>query len=220
MKRTRESIAVRLERHSELDPETGCIEWLGFTQNGYGRVHGWVGENRINTGAHRAAWIIKNGAIPEGMFVCHKCDNRRCINLEHLWLGTAAENTHDMLRKNRTNNPRKLKDADIKFIHANKRIISGRALAKQFDVSYHAIKQVWQGRLYMRLKPPSHMGATKWRKWDKNNIPDYTKHVLYGALDERGEMQIVACVGNSYGHSWNFSPTHFCYINAIRSTEA
>ncbi len=51
--------------------------------------------------AHRAAWIEANGPIPEGMNVLHHCDNPPCVNVEHLFLGTAADNTQDMIAKGR-----------------------------------------------------------------------------------------------------------------------
>lgn len=75
-----------------------CWIWTGAKQgHGYGCFR--VGDKRI--GAHRYSYQIHNGDIPDGLFVCHTCDNMFCVNPEHLWLGTAKQNTSDMLRKGR-----------------------------------------------------------------------------------------------------------------------
>jgi len=80
------------------DPVTGCMEWLRARQH---REYGafYLGGKAI--GAHRAAWILFRGPIPEGMVVCHRCDNRPCANVEHLFLGTQADNMRDMWAKAR-----------------------------------------------------------------------------------------------------------------------
>ena len=76
----------------------GCWEWRAATfGNGYG--HFAVG-NQDNL-AHRFSWRLKNGEIPDGLLVCHECDNRLCVNPKHLWLGTQKDNLRDMDRKGR-----------------------------------------------------------------------------------------------------------------------
>ena len=83
---------------AKLARRDGCLEWVGYIQqNGYGQV-GFRG-GLVST--HRAAWIIAYGAIPDGLFVCHHCDNRRCCNPEHLFLGTTQDNMDDMVSKGR-----------------------------------------------------------------------------------------------------------------------
>jgi HNH endonuclease len=91
--------------------ETECWEWRGCKyRNGYG-VFG--GASRLssnkwrNESAHRFSFILHFGPIPAGLHVCHKCDNKICVNPSHLWLGTAADNMHDKLRKGRDHNQRK-----------------------------------------------------------------------------------------------------------------
>lgn len=80
--------------------ESGCIEWTGAKQpRGYGHIA--TGEGRETIGTHRAAWIVANGPIPDGMDVCHSCDNPPCCNPQHLFLGTRSENLLDMVDKGR-----------------------------------------------------------------------------------------------------------------------
>jgi hypothetical protein len=73
---------------------SGCWPWTGkIATNGYGYL-----DNML---AHRASWLIHHGPIPEGLQVLHHCDNPRCVNPDHLWLGTQADNVADMMAKGR-----------------------------------------------------------------------------------------------------------------------
>ena len=79
-----------------------CWEWQGaVTQYGYGTM---MVEKR-RRGPHRQAWILTNGDIADGLFVCHSCDNRRCCNPAHLWLGTNDDNMRDRDEKGRGTPP-------------------------------------------------------------------------------------------------------------------
>jgi hypothetical protein len=94
-------IADRLERWSIPEPNSGCTLWLGAAcKHGYGRIQV---PGRGPKLAHRIAYEVKNGPIPEGLKLLHKCDNPGCINPDHLQPGTQAENVADMMAKGREN---------------------------------------------------------------------------------------------------------------------
>ena len=83
----------------EID-SNGCWVWTGWIDNwGYGYIPG-------HGGAHRVSYQIYKGRINKGLLVCHTCDNPKCVNPEHLWLGTTKENALDRQRKGRGNTAR------------------------------------------------------------------------------------------------------------------
>jgi len=89
-----------IERYAIPEPNSGCWLWDGgLTRKGYGRFRY---KDRAFT-AHRYVWRLFKGEIPEGMLVCHRCDVRCCVNLDHLFLGTDRDNVRDMIKKNRGN---------------------------------------------------------------------------------------------------------------------
>ena len=112
---------------------SGCYEVTSHKPGTDGYVRVRVNGRRLP--AHRLVWEGEFGQVPEGLSVCHKCDNRRCVNPGHLFLGTTLDNIRDMYRKGRNyKGPRnaKLTVADVKEIRQSSD--SYQELSKKFSV--------------------------------------------------------------------------------------
>lgn len=130
-------------------PELGnCWEWIRpVSKRGYAQFR----VDTIKTGAHRFSWELVNGKIPDGLFVLHKCDNRKCVNPNHLFLGTNQDNMNDRNFKNRQaklrgelNGVSVLKDKDILEIRNKyeKEGIIQSELARMYSVTPQHIWQI------------------------------------------------------------------------------
>jgi len=87
------SLAERIAYYTKPEPLTGCHIWQGrLRPDGYGNL---CHEGQVQL-AHRLAWALKYGPIPAGMVLCHRCDARRCVNPDHLALGTRSDNNADI----------------------------------------------------------------------------------------------------------------------------
>jgi hypothetical protein len=97
------------------EPNTGCWLWIGgWAPFGHGVIRmGSKAKGQIYKMAHRVAYELYKGPIPDGMCVCHKCDVPQCVNPEHLFLGTYADNMHDMWKKGRARIENHMKGVDV-----------------------------------------------------------------------------------------------------------
>lgn len=123
--------------------EDECWEWLGCKLNGYGRFR-WAEET---TTAHRVAWELTHGKIPEGLVVRHRCRGK-CVNPNHMELGTYRDNIDDKYRDG--TNAKKLTEENAREIlrRDNDRLVD---LAKEFGVSKSSICDIRQGRTWSHL---------------------------------------------------------------------
>jgi len=131
-----------------------CWEWTaGKSASGYGVF--WMGGR--NNRAHRVSWVLEFGKIPKGLLVCHHCDNPLCVNPNHLFLGTAQENSLDAMEKGRfatgeLNGRSKLRDDDVLLIR--KRLESGERLkpiAEDYNVEISTIHKIKKGRSWSHV---------------------------------------------------------------------
>jgi hypothetical protein len=123
-------------------PFSGCWLWTGdLGRNGYARFNNHL--------ANRIAWSLFRGAIPKGMCVCHRCDVRQCVNPEHLFLGTHAENMRDMGDKGRARTPQvrgernpraKLTEADVIAIRSS--TLLQRELARIYGLTPTYVSEI------------------------------------------------------------------------------
>lgn len=149
----------RIRDKSLIDPLTGCWNFTGSIINsGYGRIS--AGKPSKYMTAHRASWEAFKGPIPAGIQVLHHCDNKICVNPDHLFLGNQKDNMQDMLHKGRGNSKgqrpsrwgqkhpmARLTDEQVSKLRL--RIGNGenrRLLAKEYGISYIYLNAVCAGR--------------------------------------------------------------------------
>lgn len=127
---------------SKVDRSSSCHTWTARIDpvSGYGRFL----YNGKNTNAHRVSYILAYGDIPDGLFVLHKCDNRKCVNPAHMFLGRDADNALDKVKKGRQF--RKLDSLQVKVIRAAlAHGYSQQKIARYFKVSRSHVSGIKAG---------------------------------------------------------------------------
>ena len=141
---------------SKFAKGAGCWIWeASCAGKGYGQVK--LPFQRRNDYAHRIAYQIYRGEITNGRYVCHHCDNPKCVNPEHLYLGTQKENLQDMARKDRSlygerNARAKLKEADVRKIRACLEMgMTQQQIAAAFGISQIQISRIHTGQRWSKI---------------------------------------------------------------------
>lgn len=160
---------------SKVRKGPGCWEWLGSTRRGYGQF--WLeGKNHV---AHRVVLALIGKPLPAGVFGCHRCDNTRCVNPDHVFPGSTTDNVRDSIAKGRWNYQKRESELyvrgsknhktkltedqvrEIRNVYRPRRVgsrwdvnvgPSRRELAAKYGVSKFAIDSVIRGLTWKHLK--------------------------------------------------------------------
>ena len=163
------TVQERFNEKYEVNQETGCWEWTACTdRHGYGHIQ----VSNKKTLAHRVSYLLHVGEIEDGLSVCHRCDNPKCVNPKCLFLGTHKENMQDMYRKGRRQavvgertHQARLRSVDVRAI---KKLLlrypvrmrgDGRGinsfLARWFGVNVSCISLIIEGRNWQHIEVES-----------------------------------------------------------------
>lgn len=207
--------------HIPKDEPNACWEWTGVKQKaGYGRI--WL--NGRFVGAHRVAWMIHHQKeIPDGMLVCHHCDNPSCVRPDHLFLGTVRDNSLDMMSKGRKpiffgeeTSSNKLTDRDV--LEMRRRYANGEtttSLATEFDVEGSCAAAAISGKNWGHLPNAVAVGHARGEraaraKMTEANVIAYRERYASGELPKIMAAEAGVChrvmLNALIGKTWKHLP--------------
>lgn len=188
----------------------GCFEWQGGLKGMNGWKYAAVHHNGKQHGGHRLAYEVFRGPIPSGLLVCHRCDNTRCINPSHLFLGTAKDNAVDAAQKDRTahgvrNSQAKMTPEDIVALveRYNKGEPAGE-LRRSYRLSVRTFADILTGKRWKRVDRPvveirkagSFQGQMS---GDKNSNAKLTVKQVQEIREARGCGVMAKVIAKTYG---------------------
>ena len=142
---------------SKVDPTGDCWEWTAHRKaNGYGQ---FTLRRGVFVGAHTVSYALLNGPIPPGMSICHRCDNPPCVNPDHLFIGTQADNGADMVAKGRGSSTQGIERSNARLNDEAVRLIRGAeprhglacSLAREYGVSDTTIRKIRSGQKWRHV---------------------------------------------------------------------
>lgn len=149
-------VIERFHEKWQADPESGCWEWTSAKMpTGYGQMK--IPSTRKQVYAHRLSYMIHKGDIPEGMQVCHACDNPSCVKPSHLFLGTSSDNHLDMKAKERHLNGEKnvgakLTADKVRDIHALRaQGLSQGKIARTYGIAQGTVWKILRGERWLHI---------------------------------------------------------------------
>jgi hypothetical protein len=144
----------------------GCWEWIGspWGVKGYGAF--WDTKNQRRIRAHRYSYELAYGKIPDGLLICHKCDNPPCVRPDHLFAGTTRDNSMDLIMKGLINRGERIGTSKLKEHQALEILLerdhtTARLLAERFNVSVRNIHNIWDRDSWRHLELPTHSSPDK-----------------------------------------------------------
>lgn len=152
----------RLKAKVQIDPKTACWNWIASLRpTGYGQMR-YLGTTEL---AHRVSWMLFRGPIPKAdnvygtLNILHHCDNPKCVNPEHLYIGDQSDNAKDAVARKRwgkrgcvgeQHGKAVLTETDVRIIR--KSTLSANELARQYKVSKSAIQHVLKKRSWAHIQ--------------------------------------------------------------------
>lgn len=146
---------MRLVTRTKLT-ENGCLEWQGTrNKDGYGQIR-LKGKGFL---VHRYAWMQQKGSIPNGLCICHRCDNPSCCNLDHLFLGSQADNMRDSCDKGRHSSKKpqyfcksKLSAEDVRMIRMLRESANScLSIGDLYDISAGYVSNICNYRIWKQV---------------------------------------------------------------------